>query len=432
MLSALPILIVIILILLNGVFVAAEFALLGAPRASIERLAKFGNKKAVKLRQILSDRKHQDRYIATAQLGITLSSLGLGMYGEHMLAVWLESRLTFLPLPSWIAAHSIASLVAIVFLTYLHIVIGEMVPKSLALQKAEETAFRVETPMRLVQLALFPLVLLLNGIGNFILRIIGMRRSGHDAGFHHTSDELEFVIKESEKGGMLRKATSEVLQDLLEFGDLTAREVMVPRVKIVGIPLGVHGDDLVQILFKATHTRYLVFDETIDRIVGSIHIKDFLRNRISKRPIEKTDARPVPFVPEAASLEQVLRTMRSTNAQIVAVLDEYGGTAGLITIEDLFEEIVGDIDESELPSVNRSTSPAGVFVIAGMLRLDEASDLVEVDLSSPFEVDTVGGLILSLLGRPPRTGDLVEYKGVLLEVTEIDGYAVGRCKIKKK
>src|SRR5690606_16421710 len=168
-----------------------------------------------------------------------------------------------------------------VVLTYFHIVVGEMVPKSLALQRAEETALKVETPMRLIQIALFPLVLLLNGIGNSILRLIGVRRSGQDAGLYHTSSELEFVIRESAEGGKLRKTTSRVLQDLLEFGDLTAREVMVPRVKIVGIPLGAQGDDLVGIINKASHTRYLVFDGTLDRIVGSIHIKDFLRNRIS-------------------------------------------------------------------------------------------------------------------------------------------------------
>ncbi len=428
--SLIPIAIVALLIILNGLFVAAEFALIGAPRASVEHKAKLGDRLAMRLQKILSDRLKQDRYIATAQLGITLASLGLGMYGEHMLAAWLEVHLRFLPLPSWLTAHAIASLVAIVFLTYLHIVIGEMVPKSLALQKPERTAIWVALPMQWTQTLLFPLVIALNGIGNAVLRGLGMRRSDQGEDLYHTSDELEFVIKESQEGGLLRKETSEVLQELLEFGDLKAREVMVPRVKIVGIPLGTKNGDLLKILDRATHTRYLVYGESLDHIVGSIHIKDFLRNKLSGRPIEKSDARPVPYVPEAASLEQVLQTMRTHSAQMVVVMDEYGGTAGLITIEDLFEEIVGDIDETEQEIRDHHIGNDGYLHVNALLRLDEVSERFGMNLEHD-EVDTVGGLVLTLLGKSPTLNDTVEFKGVLFTVTEVDGHGVGRCKLFK-
>lgn len=431
MFSLVPILIVTALILLNGLFVAAEFALIGAPRASVEHKAKLGDRLAIRLRGVLSDRRKQDRYIATAQLGITLSSLGLGMYGEHMLAVWLYDRLTFLPLPNWIAAHALASFVAIVFLTYLHIVVGEMVPKSMALQQAERTALWVATPMRWIQTLLFPLVITLNGVGNMILRLFGMRNSDHATDLYHTSDELEFVIKESQEGGLIRKQTSDVLQELLEFGDLKAREIMVPRVKIVGIPLGAKNGELLKILDKARHTRYLVYKENVDHVVGSIHIKDFLRNKLSGRPIEQSDARPVPFVPEAASLEQVLQTMRANNAQMVVVFDEYGGTAGLITIEDLFEEIVGDIDESEESTEELQCEKDGTLYVKGILRLHELAERIGIDLEHT-EVDTVGGLVLTLLGRPPALNDVVDFNGAVFTVTEVDGHGVGRCKVTKQ
>lgn len=426
----LPIGIVAILILLNALFVAAEFAIIGAPKASIERKAKLGERLAIKVRIVISNRLELDRYIATAQLGITLASLGLGMYGEHMLAVWLEGHLHQLPIPTWFSAHAIASTVAIGALTYIHIVIGEMIPKSLALQDAEQMALWIARPMQWIQTIFFPLVLVLNHFGDTLLKYLGMERSASGADVYHSSDELEYVFRESEEGGLLRKETSDVLQSLLEFGDLVAREVMVPRVKIIGIPLGANNEDIARILDNATHTRYVVYDHNLDHIVGMVHIKDFLRNKLTGRRIELSDIRVIPFVPEAASLEQVLQTMRTQNAQMVAVLDEYGGTAGLITLEDLFEEIVGEIDENDDVRKPIRTVKDGSFIVSGLVRLDEISERVGINLDHD-EVDTVSGLILTLLGRPPALKDRVEYRGMSFKVTEVDGHAVGRCTLKK-
>ncbi len=422
------VILVLFLILINALFVAAEFALIGVPRATIDKKAQEGHRLAKRLSKILHNPSQQDRYIATAQLGITLASLALGMYGEHKLSVWLDKNIGWLPLPPWLASSLLASFLAVLVLTYLHIVLGEMIPKSLALQKPEQTAYWVLQPMAWIENVMRPLVIVLNGSGNFCLKLMGVQRTSQAAGIFHTQEELEYVIKESQEGGMLKKETGEVLQDLLEFGELLAREVMVPRVRIAGIPLGATPAELLQIVTEDSHTRYLLYEGDLDHIMGSIHIKDFMRNQLANRPVDMSDARPVFFVPESATLEQVLHTMRKQGSQIVVVMDEYGGTAGLITIEDLYEEIVGDIGESEdgIPSIQRMKD--GSYNVRGMVRLDEIGEKLGIDLEHE-EVDTVGGLILSLLNRPPRLGDIAEYKGLKFLVTSIDGHSIEKAKV---
>ncbi|HOM72359.1 MAG TPA: CNNM domain-containing protein, partial [Armatimonadota bacterium] len=235
--SLFPYFIMGILILLNGLFVAAEFAIVGAPRAAIERKAAQGNRAARMVNDILHDAKRQDRYIATAQLGITFASLGLGMYGEHYLAGQIVHLLESLGAAKWIAAHAIASVAAVGILTYFHIVVGEMVPKSLALEHAEKTVLWITPPMMWIKGLMYPLVVGVNDLGNGILRIFGIKRQATGAEYYHTSEELQYIIEESLEGGMLHAESGQVLRDLFEFGELDAGEVMVPRVKIQGIPL---------------------------------------------------------------------------------------------------------------------------------------------------------------------------------------------------
>jgi CBS domain containing-hemolysin-like protein len=423
MTTLVPIGIVVVLILLNGLFVAAEFALIATSRAWVEGKASLGDKSARKLRKILASGREQDRYIATAQLGITLASLALGMYGEYRLALWLESHFGFLS--EWVNPHTIASTLAIVFLTYLHIVIGEMVPKSLAIQKAEVTSLWIMRPMTLAQRLFYPLAVLLNGLGNLILRAMRFPRDVTISS--HSSEELEYVIRESQEGGLLRKETSEVLQDLLEFSDLKAREVMVPRVRIVGLPLGSVRDDVAEIVREDTHTRYPVYDGDLDNIIGVIHVKDMLKEAMFTKPISQEDIRPVPYVPETAHLDSILETMRKNHAQMVVVKDEYGGTAGLIAMEDLFEEVVGNIDEStgKAPIQVRRD---GSLRADGLVRLEELGEKLDIDLEHE-DVDTVGGLIMTILGRIPLKGDTVEYKGLRFVVSAVEGHSVSRCKI---
>jgi CBS domain containing-hemolysin-like protein len=424
------VLIIVGLIILNGLFVAAEFAIVGAPRASIERLARQGSRSARAVRRILHDARQQDRFIATAQLGITLSSLGLGMYGEHQLAEWLAGHFERLGAGRWVAAHSLASVVAITVLTYFHIVVGEMVPKSLALQRAERTVLRIAPVMRGIQLALYPLVIALNGIGNGILRLIGIRRDSASTEHFRRPEELAYLIRETAEGGMLRRVPARVVQELFDFGELTAGEVMVPRVRVVGIPSGATPDRLRATLTGSSHTRYPVYDRTIDRIVGVVHVKEILRTLLAGVPLRTSGVRAAPFVPAAASVDQVLAAMAEARSQLVVVLDEHGGTAGILTVEDLFEEVVGEFgeDPGAPPAMRRDAQ--GRLHVRGDVRLDEVGAALNAALERD-DVDTVGGLVLALLGRPPRVRDTVEYRGVLFEVTAVERRAVREAIVRR-
>ncbi|MBZ0154589.1 MAG: hemolysin family protein [Alphaproteobacteria bacterium] len=423
--SLLPVLIILILIFLNGLFVAAEFAMVGVPRTRIERLAAQGHRMARLVQPILHDPRRQDRYIATAQLGITGASLGLGMYGEHILAGWLAHLLESFGTARWIAAHGVASVLAIAVLTYFHIVLGEMVPKSLALLSAERTALWITPPIRWIQFLLYPLVIGLNAIGNGILRLMGIQRE-FSATHYHTPEELEYLVKESEAGGLLRAETGKVLRDLFEFGELTAGEIMVPRVRVQGLPIDASAEQIAAIVHASHHTQYPVYEGDLDHILGVIHIKDILRLALAGKTFKENGIRQAPYVPETADLDTVLTTMRQAHVQMAVVMDEHGGTAGIISLEDLFEEVVGDIEEgiTHPPDISRDTE--GRLRVIGTVRLDEVGDALGVTFEHE-EVDTVSGLVLMLLDRPPAVGDVVTYDRLRFEVVTVEGRGVGAC-----
>lgn len=417
--------IVLLLVVANGLFVAAEFAIVGAPRAAIEHQAAEGGRLARRVARILQDPLRQDRYIATTQVGISVASLGLGMYGEHVLAGWIAGRLEPLDVGRWIAAHALASAIAVAFLTYLHIVIGEMVPKALALQRAERTVLYVSPFIEAIEKAILPLVVGLNAAGNGLLRLIGVERRQVEAERYHTTEELQYIIQESHAGGLLRGESGDIVRELFQFGDLTAGEVMVPRVQVVGIPVGMEADELREVVRAHLHTRYPVYSGDLDNIIGSLHIKDVLRHLISNRPVTALDARPLPYVPGPALLDEVLAAMRRYRAQMAVVMDQHGGTAGLLTIEDLFEEVVGEIEEGRgrVPIVR---DEAGRLHVRGTVRLNEAGEALGLTLGHP-KVTTISGLVLVLLGRPATVGDVVAWHRVRIEVTAVAGRGVAEA-----
>jgi CBS domain containing-hemolysin-like protein len=416
------------LILLNGVFVAAEFAIVGAPRAAIDARAARGNRLALAVQAILRDPKRQDRYIATAQLGITVASLGLGMYGEHVLADWIYESLGHAGAPAFLVSHGLASVVAIAILTYFHIVVGEMIPKSLALQQAERMALWITPPMLWLKTLVFPLVVGLNNVGNAVLKAFGVNRLVQTQEQYYTPEELQLIVQESEELGAIRAESGQMLQVLFDFANLTAGEVMVPRVSITGIPLGSTPERVRALLGRAPHTRYPVIEQDLDHIVGMIHIKDLLRLLLRNEAIGQAHARPLPLLPETAPLDTVLAAMRRERTQMVIVIDEHGGTAGIVTLEDLFEEVVGDIDEGPGSPPQAYRDADGRLRVPGTIRLDELGQHFDLDLEHE-DVDSVSGLILTLLGRPPRVGDAVRYDRLLLEVTSVKGHGVGEAAV---
>ena len=411
------------LILLNALFVAAEFAIVGAPRAAIDARAAKRQPLARLVQGVLRDARRQDRYIATAQIGITVASLGLGMYGEHVVADWVLEHLGHGRTATWLAAHGFASVVAVAILTYFHVVVGEMIPKSLALQSAERMALAITPPMLWIQTLLLPFVVALNGIGNVVLRTLGINRQAHSQDQYYTSEELQLIVEESEEQGVLRSESGQVLQELFEFGELTAGEVMVPRVRITGIPVGAGPEELRRILGQAPRTRYPVYEGNLDHIVGTYHIKDLLRLLLNGSTVTAAGARSAPVVPETALLDAVLATMRRERAQFAVVIDEHGGTSGVVTLEDLFEEVVGEIDDSPERRSGPVRDAHGRLRVPGTIRLDELGQLFDLELAHE-DVDSVSGVILAILGRPPKVGDAVEYDRLHLQVTAVRGRGV--------
>jgi CBS domain containing-hemolysin-like protein len=384
------------LIALNGLYVAAEFAILAAPRTAVARRAATGHRLARTVLRILDDPRRLDQYIATAQLGITAASIGLGMYGEHVLAEGLGRWLAELGALAPGTAHGVASIVAVAALTYAHIVFGEMVPKSFALHYPERTAFTVTPPMLWTRIALYPLVTGLNATGNALLRAFGIRRTSAGGEQMHTAEELRLIVKESEEGGVLQRQAGRLLRELFEFGELTAGEVLVPRVRIVGLRRSATHQEIADVIRSARHTRYPVYDRDVDDVVGMVHAKDFLRRLLAGEALRVIEVRSVPFVPESATLDAVLAVMRRDRSEMVVVLDEHGGTAGLLTTEDLSEEIVGEIDEGRPTAPPVWTDSEGHVRAAGTARLDEVGERFGLALDHP-DVDTVSGLVLALL-----------------------------------
>jgi len=421
--------IITVLILLNGVFVAAEFAIVGAPRPAIDALAAQGHRLARLVQGVLRDPQKQDRYIATAQLGITVASLGLGMYGEHVLADAIYGLLGASGAPAFVVSHGVASVAAVTILTYFHIVVGEMVPKSLALQRAEHMALWITPPMLWIKNLLFPVVVALNGLGNLLLKAFGVNRRAQTTERFYTPEELQLIVQESEELGALRAESSQMLQELFEFGDLSAGEVMVPRVRITGIPAGTVPERIRALLTETPHTRYPIYGKDLDDIVGMVHIKDLLRLLLQDAPVTADHARPVPVVPETAELDSVLAVMRRDRTQMAVVIDEHGGTAGIVTLEDLFEEVVGDIEEGPGAAVQVYRDREGRLRVPGTMRVDEVGQEFDLDLEHE-DVDSVSGLILMLLGRPPVVGDSVRYGRLQFDVTAVKGHGVQEAAVR--
>jgi CBS domain containing-hemolysin-like protein len=289
-------------------------------------------------------------------------------------------------------------------------------------------ALWVTPPMLWIRAIVFPLVVTLNGIGNGFLRLFGINRQERSVDQYYTAEELQLVVQESEELGAIRTESGRMLHELFEFGDLTAGQVMVPRVRVIGIPAGSPPDRIRELLGRLPHTRYPIVENDLDHIVGMIHIKDLLRLLLHDEPISAAVARPLPIVPESAPLDSVLTTMREQRTQMAVVIDEHGGTAGIVTLEDLFEEVVGDIEEGTPDNKPIFRDREGRLRVPGTMRLDELGEQFDLELEHE-DVDSLSGLVLTLLGRPAAIGDAVRYDRLLIEVTAVKGHGVEQCAV---
>lgn len=418
--------IILLLIVLNGLFVAAEFALLGAPRAALEQLAASGNMVARHVAQVLKTPKLQDRYIATAQLGVTFASLGLGMYGEHAVAGWIHEWLSQYGWASWLVAHGAASVLSVAALTYLHIVLGEMVPKALSLQYAAKLCLLITMPMYVIQLCLYPLVVGMNAIGNFFLRLLGVDRN-ESKSHYHSAEELQYIIEESHENGALPEESGRLMDCLFDLEDLYVHQVMTPRVRIDAIREGAGHEEIREIVRKTRRTRYPVYRGDLDHIIGMVHARDLFRIMFRGGSLEAGDIHAIPKVPKTVKFDNVVEIMRRHNARLAIILDEHGGTSGLLTLTDVFSEVMG-WERGRIRVLTDLPRDAVGFScdVSGLARIGELGDALDMDLQSE-EIDTVGGLILNLLQAPAREGDMVGYLGLEFKVTRTDNGGVERC-----
>ena len=421
----LPAIIILILVLLNGLFVAAEFAIIGVRQTRVAQLAAEGNAVARRLQKTLDDRSQVDRYIASAQLGITLASLGLGMYGEPAIAHLLEVPLHDLFGLQGDAVHTVSFIIGLSLITYLHVVIGEMVPKSLALQYAERTVLALARPMALMQ-ALFSIpITVLNQIGLWVLRVLGVPPPAEKSRLH-TPGELEMIISEGVVGGLIEAQDFTLFQNIFDLGDLHVRQMMTPRVKVQAIPLTIGAEELGKKLVASPYSRFPVYEGDVDHIVGVLHVKTFVIQQLDNVPfdLQRLMDEPV-FLPESASAYELLATLEKRGAQFAVVVGEYGGTAGIVTLEDLLEEVVGEVwDEFDVDLHEPITVIApGHLLAQGSARLHELEAYVDLSRHAAT-ADSIGGLVLAHVELPPRRGDTVELDGVVLRIEDLDGMSV--------
>ncbi len=433
----LPLLIILILVLLTGFFVAAEFALIGVRSRKIDQLVQEGFSGAKSIQEILDSPRRQDRYIATAQLGITIASLGLGMYGEPKIADFIDPYLTRLlgGQVSLALLHTISSVIALGILTYLHVVIGEMVPKSISLSTPVKAVMTLSKPMAFAQRILGIPVRILNGIGRLLLQLFKIPAAEGHARLH-TVEEIELIVSESAEEGLLLEEEEEMIRKIFDFSEREAGQIMTPRPKVQAIDSETTIDDLLNIVIRSRYSRFPVYKGDLDHVIGILHLKDLVQKQLKTNgDFHLVDIlRPAPAIPEDLPIERLLDEIKSQRIHMAVVLDEFGGLAGIVTLEDLVEEIVGEVrDEFDIEYEPLVEVEPGVLEVAGNYLVVDLLDFVYLgDEENLPDVETVSGLIHTWLGRPPQVGDIVEAahsKDVKFAVLDVDGLAVSRAKV---
>jgi len=416
---------VLLLVAANGFFVAAEFALVTVRKTRVDQLIAEGNRRARLLRQAVTD---PDSYIAATQLGITMASLALGWVGEAAIAEWLEPLFASLPAP-WAAAsaHSVAVTIAFAFITALHIVFGELAPKTIALQHSERTALVVTAPIHLFKVAFWPFIALLNGMGRRAVGVLGLKApSGHS--MVHSEEELKMLVTASQEAGVLEEDEEQMLHRVFGFGDLTAGHVMVPRTEMSGISADATLDEVIDLLSRQPHSWLPVYREGVDDIVGFLHVEDLFRAlRQPPGAFKIADhLREALTVPETLTADEVLEEMKRHRTLHAIVIDEYGGTAGLVTFNGLMERIVGEVgSEFSQPGTRISVLPDGSALIDGLALTADVNEQFGLHIDETVYT-TVGGFVLGCLGRRARLGERVELEGRTLRVEALDHLRVAR------
>ncbi len=423
-LDLLRIVAVLLLVFANGFFVAAEFALISVRRTRVAELVGQGNQRAHWVQKAL---ENPDQIIAATQLGITLASLGLGWVGEPAFAHLLEPVIRLFPADIQDGvSHSIASGLAFAIITFLHVVVGELAPKSIALQNPESTSMMVARPTLWTEWIFKPAIWVLNGTGNYLLKLVGVEPpSGHE--LVHSVEELKMIVTTSTEFGIVETEESEMLHAVFDFGELLVRQVMIPRTEITAFEADLTLIECIEIATKSTFTKFPVYDDELDNIIGVVHIKDLMRAQIDPAQQNckaRTLIREALFIPETVHVRSVLQMFRAQRQHIAIVMDEFGGTGGLVTLEDLMEEIVGEVSDpfdAIQPEIQLNNN--GTATIDGLALIEEVNEALGLNLDDP-NYDTIAGYVLGRLNRIPKVGDQVEIDGIRIKVQAMDGMRI--------
>jgi CBS domain containing-hemolysin-like protein len=425
--TTLGLLAVVALVLANAYFVAAEFALVGARRTRLEEMSQAGDGKAT---LALKAVQHLDRYISSTQLGITLASLGLGWIGEPALAHLMEGIFAGVPAPfDFLATHTAAVAMAFTIITTLHIVLGELVPKALALLYPEEVSRWITIPLIGFSWVMHYPIWLLNGTANGLLRLAGVKAVGEHHRMH-SPEEIRMLVGQSGEGGSLGEEDARLLEGVFEFSEKTAEEVMTPRTDVTALEASMAVEDAADVIAAAGRSRYPVHAGSLDDIVGVVHAKDILRalREAAGTPVRRV-LRPPLFVPGTREVEDVLADMKRLKTHMAVVLDEYGGTAGLVTMEDLLEEIVGEIfDEYDPVEALAAVAADGSVTTDGALPLADFNHDFEAKLDDT-NYTTLGGFLFGELGRLPKAGDRLVIGRHQFEILAMAGRRVEKVRV---
>ena len=418
---------VVALVAANGYFVATEFALVAVRKSRIEALIAAGNTRA---KAVLTALKDRDGYIAATQLGITISSIGLGWIGEPALAALLDPIFErVLPEPvAFVSAHGVAFAVAFGVITMLHVVFGELAPKSVALQYPETTSMIVAAPLRIFLIILKPAIVTMNGLGRAVLRLAGLREVDPHRQVY-TAEEIEIIVTASTEGGAIEDSEEQIIRRALTFADLVAEDVMVPRTEVVTIPADAPIDELRDIISEYPYSRFPVVGNGVDEILGILHLRDVLPMLIGSASVARLQlreiARPAHVVPATLPIDDLLAEMKRERVHVAIVIDEYGGMAGLVTLEDIVERLVGEVpDEYGQPAHAPQLNDDGTLTINGLMLLVDLKQYLDLDLPPTDSAKTLGGYLFAQIGRRPKVGDAVEIDGYRLEVSELDGLRI--------
>ena len=422
-LLSLKILVVFLLVFGNAFFVAAEFSIVKMRSSRLDVLIAAGNRRASYAKK-LSDRL--DVALSVTQLGITIVSLGLGWLGEPVVASLLHPAFSWFGVPES-AVETVSFAIAFFLITSLHIVGGELIPKNVAIRKVEGVALTVALPLLVFQRIMYPFVWLLNHVANWTEMHLGLGIVTKQEDVAHTEEEIRVLMEESHRQGLIDKTELEFVDNVFDFADLSVREIMIPRTDMVCLDLEDSLEESIEMAMEERLTRYPICDGGKDNIIGFLHIKDFLQTLYRKEaPDLRKLARHALVVPEAMAVSRLLQTMQQERSQLAIVVDEYGGTAGMVTIEDVIEEIVGDIQDefdTDRPLVEKKG--ACLYSVDAKMLLEELEDILEVAIDEE-EIDSVGGWLSAHVDNPPRIGQKAVFGDAQFFVEETEGVRITR------